>query len=287
MMAWIAVCLIYSAGLGTTNPPRGGNATAKARSDSATRAIDGKDKGPNGRGAIATGKSPADRPPVRWPRNLAVKAMKRVIEDAEIVNMTLGEFAEWLARATGANVVVRWGVLESAGVERDRVISLKRKHIRLRKLLPLVFDRFTKDLPAVELAARADGNTLILSTRKDIHTKRITRVYEVRDLLIAIPQFKGRRIGSLGLGEEGAFRLGEDRSKRDRSAIRNPRVRRLITLITTHIQPLSWKDRGGKGTIRYFKGRLVVRNNIEVHQQLGGGLGKTGLGHFVGGMTTD
>lgn len=201
--------------------------------------------------------------------------MKRVIADAEIIDMTFGEFAEWLARATGANVVVRWKVLEASGVEQKRSISLKRKHIRLRKLLPLVFDRFTKDRPAVELAARADGNTLILSTRKDIHTKRITRVYEVRDLLITIPQFKGRRINSLGLGEDGAFQLGDDRTPQDKPPIRNPRVRRLIALITTHIQPLSWKDRGGKGTIRYFKGRLVVHNNIEVHQQLGGVLGMT------------
>ncbi|MFQ5429425.1 MAG: hypothetical protein ACE5E1_03855 [Phycisphaerae bacterium] len=210
------------------------------------------------------------RAAARLPRNLAVKAMKQIVADAEFRDLTFEEFAEWLGRETGANVVVRWRVLEASGVERDYPIALKKKNIAVRKLLILVFRQVTEDLPSVTLAAKADGNTLIISTRKNLNAKRLTRVYDVRDLLIRIPNFSGTRIGNLGLGGGGRFRLDHARPVEIDPTVRDPEVRRLIHLITTHIQPLSWKVHGGKGTIRYLRGRLIIYNNIEVHQRLAG-----------------
>ena len=209
----------------------------------------------------------------RHPKNMAVKAMRMVIGDAEFVDMTLDEFTDWLGRRTGANVVVRWNVLDQHGVERDRSISLKRKNIVVRELLAIVFRRITEKLPAVELAARAEGNTIVISTRKDINAKRITRAYDVQEMLINIPHFRGVQIADIGFGDNGRLRLRKIQENRKRREP-NAKVRRLINIITTHIQPHSWKVNGGKGTIRHFKGRLIVHNNLEVHQQLGGVVGK-------------
>lgn len=217
----------------------------------------------------AGSKSKRRTPPVR---NLAVRAMDMVIEEAEFKDVTFEDFVEWLGRTTKANVVVRWKVLEKAGVERDRPINITEKSIKLRKLLPLVFVQATEDLRDVELAAKAEGNTLMISTKADINVRMITRVYEVQDLLVSVPDFGA---GSLG-GVVSARRIG-DRLLKDggweKCGKPDAPVQELIGAITTHIQPLSWKVNGGKGTIRYFQGRLVINNNMEVHEQLASYLG--------------
>jgi hypothetical protein len=48
------------------------------------------------------------------------------------------------------------------------------------------------------------------------------------------------------------------------------RLRELIALITTSLEPESWAANGGSGTIVPFRDRLIVRNSPFVHQQLGG-----------------
>lgn len=223
--------------------------------------------------------------PKAAPKNLAVKAMRLVIEEAVFEDMTFAEFADWLARTTKANVVVRWKVLEKAGVERDCPINIKRKNTTIRKLLTLVFDQVTEDLPTIELAAKADGNTLLISTREEINAKRFARVYDIQDLLHSIPNFKGiesgggeedpedKRANRLRLKRLRAEQLRRERGKRGKKERKIPsRAYLLMDIITTHIQPLSWKVNGGKGTIVFYKGKLVVYNNIEVHQQIGGAI---------------
>ena len=48
------------------------------------------------------------------------------------------------------------------------------------------------------------------------------------------------------------------------------KLRELMNLITTTLEPESWAVNGGSGTIIPFRDRLVVRNSPLVHQQLGG-----------------
>jgi hypothetical protein len=210
----------------------------------------------------------------------AVKAMNMVVADADFQEMAFEDFVEWLGRFTDANVVVRWKVLEKEGIERDQPITLKQKNIKIRKLLGLVFEQLTAELRSVELAAKADGNTLMISTKQELNIQLITRSYDVQDLLLTIPDFTGCEPGQIGkltpmgdhMKRDGGPAVAKGGSE---SGEKDDPAERLIRVITTNIQPLSWKVNGGKGTIKSFKGRLVVYNNVEVHQQLAGYLGGT------------
>ncbi len=222
-------------------------------------------------GAKSSGK--AGKAQGKTPKNLARKALKLVIENAEFEDMTFEDFVEWLGRETKANVVVRWKIVEKEGVERDAPIYLKQKNITVRKLLPLVFRQVTEDLDGVELAARTDGNILLISTRKNLNAKMVVRTYAVRDLLMHIPNFESQRsqIDGRGAGpvagRRGAGGAGDPYAKLD------ARTRKLIAVITGAIEPGSWQINGGRGTIGYFRGRLVIRNSLEVHQRIAGALG--------------
>lgn len=207
----------------------------------------------------------------RRPRGLAFKALRTIIDDATIKDMTLEEFAEWIERTTKANVVVKWKVLEEAGVEPDTMINLKLKEVTIRKLLQLAFQQVTEGLEGVELAAKADDNTLIISTRKDLNSEVVTRLYDVQALLIMVPNFAGKTMGDPTTGRRSRLSLGgAGRSAEGHDPDLEDLARQLIDTITSTIEPESWAVNGGKGTISYYKGKLVIRNNLEVHQLLGG-----------------
>lgn len=232
------------------------------------------DDKPSGKKSDSENKSGSKRKP---PKNLAVKGLAMVLKDVEITDMTLDEFAEWLGRKTKANVIVRWKLLEEVGIEPDYPIAIKTDRIRVRDLLSFLFRRMHEEDPSVELAIMADDNTFIISTRADFANKRVVRTYDVQDMLVAIPDFQADARFDLlidaGRSLEANMQQGSARDADEQKA-----ADELIRLVTTHVIPASWQVNGGKGTIRYFKGRLVVNNSLEVHQLLGGAVKQPVIG---------
>ena len=206
--------------------------------------------------------------------NRAVQAMKIVVENAEFEEMPFEDFVEWLERLTQANVVVRWKVLESAGIEKDRPLTLKQKNIPLGELLPMVFDNLTHDLEGVEIAAKASGNILLITTRADMNSKLVTRSYDIESLRIVVPNFRGRQANLDGIGQGGGpgrprgnVLAGGGGPAQAGNAI-DAETQKLIDIITSMIDPPSWKVNGGKGTITEFKGNLIIRNSEEAHDAI-------------------
>lgn len=262
-----------SGGRGTTPPP--------VKKKQPGRSAPGEP----GPGLSGGGGDKPDASEAKAQKHAAAKALRMTIENAEFDGMAFEDFIEWLGRTTRVNVVVRWELLEKEGVERDAPITLKRKNIVLRKLLPLVFAEATRDLRDVELAARAEGNILLISTRRDLNSKLVVVAYDVEDLLIHVPSFRGTKLepaginaGSVrrGAGSGGGQQLRPGEEVSDPNSRLDKRVRDLIDAITRSIEPDSWKANGGRGTITYYRGKLVILNNVEVHQALGGLPAETG-----------
>lgn len=227
---------------------------------------------PGGDGATTSSTSRPARKPARKPKkeqpdrkmptDRAVRAMKMPVRDVRFEEEAFEDFTDWLQRTTKANVMVKWKVLEQAGVRRDQPVTLDEPRVRLDQLLRLVFAQVTKDRPGLELAAHADGNTLIITTRADLNSRMIVKAYEVQDLLFVVPDFAAGGPGGPGVAG-GINRRGGGREREPADP-----TKQLIDTITQTIEPATWKVNGGKGTIVFFKGQLVIRNNLEVHQRL-------------------
>ncbi len=200
-------------------------------------------------------------PPAKMVTDRAVRAMKMSVRDVRFDEAALEDVTDWLQRTTKANVLVKWKVLEKAGIRRDCPITIHESRVRLDELLRLVFVQATKDRPGLELAAHADGNTLIITTREELNSRLIVKTYEVQDLLFVVPDFAAGSGG--GPGVAGGIRQGGGREREPADP-----AKQLIDTITQTIEPATWKVNGGKGTIVLFKGQLVIRNNLEVHQRL-------------------
>lgn len=117
-----------------------------------------------------------------------------------------------------------------------------------------------------ELGFRAADNIITISTRADLNRLLVTATYDVKDLLVLVPNFESMRPDGIGLGLQQRETLRG--SVKDADAA----VMELIEVIVMAVYPDSWKVNGGLGTISYFRGRLVVRNTPEVHHALRGQL---------------
>lgn len=197
------------------------------------------------------------------------------VAEARFENTPLEQVMEWVARQTQLNVSVRWNVLRDAGVNRDTPVSVQASNLRMTQILWLVMGEAGGT--DTRLAYRASDNVLVLSTADDLNKEVITKVYDIADLLISLPRAPRnspvdftRGLGPCGGSSGCSVESRSDESDEDRPEDTTLQVRKLIAAIQETIEPDTWRDNGGVGSIVAFRHALIVRNTVAVHQLLGG-----------------
>jgi len=214
-----------------------------------------------------------------------LRYLEQRIPEVSFVEAPLDQVIDWLNDLTPMQIRPRWQALEEYDIQRDKPITLQLKNLRLSQVLYMIMNEAAG--PDVKLAYRASGNLLILSTAEDLGKEMVTRVYAVSDLLVRAPRFTNApsldlagQGGQMGLGTGGGSGQNifggsqsgtqDDDEDRGRDQDDDADIEELIQLIIQVVEPDSWADNGGLGTINHFRNLLVVRNNIFVHQALGG-----------------
>jgi len=226
----------------------------------------------------------------------AAETLGQRIPEINFTDAPLDQVMEYVKQVSGLNVVVRWAQLEADGIDRDKPITVTARGLRLSQVLWLIMTEAGGG--EVKLAYRASGNLLVISTAADLGKEMIVRVYDVSDLLLRIPNFRSapqidfsqasQNLGTQGggggqniFGGQGGGQQQDDEARfyqQQQPGQVDPEVQQLINLIVTTIEPDSWAvaigQAGGQGlgTIQAWRKQLVVRNNILVHQLLGGAI---------------
>lgn len=221
------------------------------------------------------------------PSRIAAKSTVDILNERHDISFTeapLEQVIGVIRDFSKMNVVVRWTQLEANAITKEKLITLDIKNLRLSQILHEVINQAGG--ADVKLAYRASGNLLVVSTAEDLGKELITRVYDVTDLLLRLPRntdaphidLRNQQSGGSG-GSQNIFQGGsgsgsttddDNQSNNTNNGMIDPETQRLIDLITSTVEPDSWQINSGKGTINAFKKQLVVRNNILVHQALGG-----------------
>lgn len=206
--------------------------------------------------------------------------LSKPVPEVAFEEAPLESVMNWLAELSDMNVRVRWEQLESLGIDRDKPITIQVRNVRLSQVLWMIMN--AAGGVDVKLAYRASGNILTLSTDEDLGKEMVTETYDVSDLLLRVPNFYGAPSldlqqntqqgqggggggqsifsGSGGNQDDNQQQEGEDEAS----------MQELIDLIQQTVEPNTWFANGGLGTIHPFQGSIVVRNNLLVHQKLGG-----------------
>lgn len=194
-----------------------------------------------------------------------------------------GETVAWLRDSdqTGAplrmNVVLDRAALESAGVDVDSEVTLEVSEVPMARILDLLLGQLTPD---DRLAYVIDDKVLRITTKDRLSREMTIRTYDLSGLAAPVPDFtSGPTIrmelteraatGSRGSSPGGTgptFDPGMEESTPGRSE----RIRAIVEAVQTTVEPGSWAENGGEGTMAVVGTTLVVRNSAANQEMIAG-----------------
>jgi len=212
---------------------------------------------------------------------LALLERKRV--PVKFVDTPLASAISFLNAVTQLNFDVDWEKLTETGIDRETQISLELTNVPVRTVLERVLEKASKDSGSGAAYTINDG-VIMISTREAINKIKSLQIYDIRDLLIEVPNWTGAPEFDLqsvlqnqggGGGGQSPFRENQEGEDDANRRTLEERTQDLITIITTNIDEQGWLENGGDvGYIQQLQGSLIITNTPANHRAINGLLSK-------------
>jgi hypothetical protein len=163
------------------------------------------------------------------------EALVKRIEELSFVGTELEGALEYLRGLAGLSIYVKWDALELVGIDKSKEINVRLWNVSVEKALRVVLEDAGGTTP---LGFIADEGVITISTKEDLSTRRITRVYDVNHLI--------------------DWTEGEE-------------VEALLELIVQNVDRRSWiatRTRENIGSVNHLKGSIAVTQTPENHEAL-------------------
>ncbi|HAI10732.1 MAG TPA: hypothetical protein DCM28_03450 [Phycisphaerales bacterium] len=212
--------------------------------------------------------------------------MRQVLPAVDFNQTSLKNAIDWWRESVGVSMLVDWNALELEGVDSGKPITLSLRNAPANIVLDIILELASEEFKLYHYETQWYVQIL---TRQQILKKTQTRMYDVRDLLVQIPNYRNRA-PKMGLSEAlsntssvggssnnsaggSSTSLFED-SDTDTSDTKRPtqkdRALELMDLIRNTIETDIWIANGGYySSITFFNGMLVVKAPEFVHRQIG------------------
>jgi len=180
---------------------------------------------------------------------------------------------DYFRNSANLNIYVKWDSLALEGIDRTKEVTVKLKNVTTKKALNVVLDSVGGVVP---LGYVIDGGVITISTKADLSTRTSTRVYDIRDLIVRVPNFDAPEVdlstsvSTSNNGGGGGFSNNDSSSNdnNENTPSRQELVDNIISMVTETIDPESWPPVGNVGSIRELNGQLVVTQTADNHQAL-------------------
>ncbi|UCC22061.1 MAG: hypothetical protein JSW23_09680, partial [Planctomycetota bacterium] len=227
------------------------------------------------------------------PADVAVyKQLEEIVDLSALTSeMPLSEAIEEIKNSVDPplNVFVNWRDLyDNADIDQTTPINMDPiSAISLGTGLDLLLEAVSGGFAQLRYAV--ENGVVTIATEESLQIELKTLVYDVTDLLGRPADFwaeAGADVAVGGEGEAGTEQLGEE-DERDREELLQEATLRadaLIMLIQETIEPDSWYDVGGEGTITVYENKkLIVHQSLKVHNEISDLLNdlRKSLGHQV------
>jgi len=193
-------------------------------------------------------------------------------------NTPLEDVIRFFRKLSGVNFHVNWKALNLVNVSRKTPITLKVKGVRIAKALDLVLDQLSAGRGKYDSVYWViDEGVVMISTGTALDRRLRTRVYDVGDLLMIVPNFKGPGINfkmnnqtTGGRGQQDTGKgLFEDSDRDDdegregeNAAEQRKRAREnLIKIIKDSIGEEMWQPQG-KGSVSLMGNKLIISQTL-------------------------
>lgn len=196
---------------------------------------------------------------------------------------------------TNVPLVINWASLEAQGVDPASPITLNLGKVPAELVLNLIIQQLHPDpIANDELLVDVQQWYVRVMTKEDALKRSTTKLYFIGDLLMDIPNFDnapgfdlndalsntssgGSTNGSGGnQGNQGGGGLfdTDDQEDREPRLSKEEKAERIADMVRNTIEPDIWRANGGEyGSVRYYRGMLIVKAPEFVHEQIGGATG--------------
>jgi type II secretory pathway component GspD/PulD (secretin) len=212
--------------------------------------------------------------------------LDRRLPDIKFDAVGFSDVIDFLRDLTSANIFVNWRALEAAGVDKNAPVTARLRDVPFAKVLRTILDDVSGG--TTKLGYTIDEGVITISTEDDLAKNTSTRVYDIRDLIIDVPDFTdapkfdltqsqgnggGTTIGggAGGGGQQGGGNLfgGGGGNGETKGPTRQELVEAIIKLIQDTVASDTWKDNGGNiGSVRELGGQLIVTQTPENQRAL-------------------
>ncbi len=238
-------------------------------------------------GARSATAQPVPRPatpeaaPTPTPNQLRHATMQKMMRPItiEFEGNRLEDVLNFFEEVADIQIEAKWiNERHAVGLDKDFVINLKVENMPVVNALERVLDRTIEDDLDQPTWQLNNWGEVEVGPRSRLNARKYVKLYPVQDLLFEIPDFTDVPTldiddvldqGGGGGGGGGIF----DNPQSD-PGIGTPEreeVERLVRIIQTFVEEDQWAANGGDGgTIRYFRGALVIRGADYMHRALSG-----------------
>jgi hypothetical protein len=187
----------------------------------------------------------------------------------------LADVIDFVRDAGGVDILVDWRSLEAAGITRDAPVELRlNEPVSVAQVLDLICRTVGENHISYEI----DRGVVLVSAVDGSRSNMLTRAYDVSDLVNRTPTGPGEgssmpvhgpgRGTAGGPPAPGAGGADPTAGLPATFVTDNAQLAQLYTLIVQTVEPDSWKEAGGQGTIAPFGAKLIVKNSEAAHREL-------------------
>ncbi|NOG54790.1 MAG: hypothetical protein HND57_10760 [Planctomycetes bacterium] len=205
-------------------------------------------------------------------------SLENVKSNIDFEGHALGEVLGYIAEVADINLDVDWRALENNFIDRNTPVNLKlNDSVSLRVVLERVLRQVGEDEDTRPQYDVSDG-ILTISTKERLQAIPETHVYDIRDLLINVPNFEPPNMDIDTLLERNNRRSMSDRVFGDyddgtdydtERLTREERVEKIRDILTTTIDRRSWEINGGDvGVIQELNGNLIITTTERNHRDI-------------------
>ena len=189
----------------------------------------------------------------------------------------LSDAIDFFRQASGVNFHVNWNSLQAVGIDRGTSVTIRASGISIAKGLDLLVSDVSAGKSRLDSVYWIiDDEIVLIASGSALNTTLHTRLYDIADLLMIVPNFQAPRInvqpaGSGGRGGSGGsgstlFGSNQGNSNAVQNAENPVQLRQqvrdeLIAAIQNSIGPDMWQPIG-KGSIRIMGGNLIISQTL-------------------------
>jgi len=195
----------------------------------------------------------------------------------DFVENPLRDVIDFLSDYSGIDILTQWdeqGFGDGLDPEAQITLSLKNP-TSLETVLELVMKQATTEETSWNLG---DG-FIEIGLKEILAQDKYVRLYPVRELLFVAPMFDEAPemdldsvLGGGDTGEITGNLFDDDEDDEDDNRVaEEDQAEELMDIISSIVDPLQWERNGGNGgSMRYFRGSLIINASDFLHRQVGG-----------------